>query len=192
METQPQKTNPTLTIPNLLTMVRILLTPLFIIFLIQGTYGRALIIFILAGITDVVDGIIARGWQQKSPLGAYLDPVADKLLISSSFVTLSVFHKIPPWLAVVVISRDVVILGGVVALKLFEVRIPIEPSRASKWATVLQVVVVFLVLLRELWGFPTAVLTGCFWLTAILTIASGLHYLARGLYYISAPSSPGA
>jgi len=154
-------------------MVRIFLTPLIIIFLIQGTYGRALIIFVLAGITDVVDGLIARAWQLKSPLGAYLDPVADKLLISSSFVTLSVFHKIPPWLAVLVISRDVVILGGVAVLKLFEVRVPIQPSRASKLA-------------------PEAVLTACFWLTAILTIASGLHYLARGLRYLSATNQTGS
>ncbi|MBW1917956.1 MAG: CDP-diacylglycerol--glycerol-3-phosphate 3-phosphatidyltransferase [Deltaproteobacteria bacterium] len=192
MTSQPPKFSPTLTIPNLLTMVRIFLTPLIIIFLIQGTYGRALIIFVLAGITDVVDGLIARAWQLKSPLGAYLDPVADKLLISSSFVTLSVFHKIPPWLAVLVISRDVVILGGVAVLKLFEVRVPIQPSRASKLATTLQVLVVFLVLLQEFWVFPEAVLTACFWLTAILTIASGLHYLARGLRYLSATNQTGS
>ncbi|MDD3580123.1 MAG: CDP-diacylglycerol--glycerol-3-phosphate 3-phosphatidyltransferase [Desulfobacca sp.] len=192
MVSKSPKTNPTLTIPNLLTMVRILLTPLIIIFLIQGNYDRALIIFVLAGITDLVDGLIARTWQLKSPLGAYLDPVADKLLISSSFVTLSVFHKIPPWLAVLVISRDVVILGGVMVLKLFEVQVPIQPSQASKWATTLQVLAVFLVLLQEFWLFPDVVLTGCFWLTAILTIASGLHYLTRGLHYLGTTSNTGA
>ncbi|MFP3869113.1 MAG: CDP-diacylglycerol--glycerol-3-phosphate 3-phosphatidyltransferase [Desulfobacteraceae bacterium] len=185
------KFSQTMTIPNLLTMVRILLIPLIIIFLIQGYYGRALIIFVLAGVTDLIDGFIARAWQLKSPLGAYLDPIADKLLISSSFVTLSVFHKIPPWLAVLVISRDVVILGGVMVLKLFEVKVPIHPSRGSKWATALQVLVVFLVLLQEFWAFPDAVLTVFFWLTAILTIASGLHYLARGLHYLSATNHPG-
>lgn len=191
MELPSNKTNTTLTIPNVLTMARILLTPLFIIFLIQGTYGRALTIFILAGITDVVDGLIARGWHQKSPLGAYLDPLADKLLISSSFVALSVFHKVPAWLAVVVISRDVVILGGVVALRLFDLKIPIHPSRSSKAATTLQILVVFLVLVREFWHFPSAGLTGCFWLTAFLTIVSGLQYIVRGLHFISTSSSPG-
>lgn len=184
---QLPETSRALTIPNLLTMVRIVLTPLLVIFLIQGRYGRALITLLVAGITDVVDGIIARGWQQKSSLGAYLDPVADKLLVSSSFVALSVFHKLPPWLAVVVISRDVVILGGVVVLRLFEVKIPIEPSMLSKRATTLQVITIFLVLLWEFWTFPALVLTICFWLTAALTILSGLQYLARGLRYLGTP-----
>ena len=91
-----------LTIPNLITLARILLTPLFIIFLIQGRYRKALIIFLLAGLSDLADGFIARCWQQKSPLGSYLDPLADKLLMSASFVTLSIAHVIPPWLTVVV------------------------------------------------------------------------------------------
>ena len=76
-----------LTIPNLITLARILLTPLFIIFLIQERYHWALWIFVLAGVSDLVDGLIARRWRQKSPLGAFLDPLADKLLMGSSFIT---------------------------------------------------------------------------------------------------------
>jgi len=86
-----------LTLPNLITLVRILLTPLFIIFLIQGSYRKALVIFLLAGLSDLADGLIARHWQQKTPLGTILDPLADKLLLSSSFVTLSIFPD--PFLA---------------------------------------------------------------------------------------------
>jgi len=99
--------NARLTIPNLITLTRILLTPLFVILLIQQRFQQALWIFILAGISDMADGLIARRWRQKSPLGALLDPLADKLLMCSSFVTLSIYHLIPPWLAVIVISRYV-------------------------------------------------------------------------------------
>jgi cardiolipin synthase (CMP-forming) len=107
-----------LTIPNLITLARILLTPLFIIFLIQGRYKQALWVFLLAGLSDMADGLIARAWQQKSPLGALLDPLADKLLMGSSFITLSIYRLIPPWLTVIVLSRDVVLVLGVVLFKL--------------------------------------------------------------------------
>lgn len=173
--------SPTLTIPNIITMVRILATPLFIISLMQESYGRALGIFLFAGLSDLADGLIARNWHQKSPLGAFLDPLADKLLLSSSFLTLGIWHKIPAWLVVTVISRDVVIMGGILILKLFDVKVKIEPSLASKWTTSLQIGVVFLVLLRELWVFPRIFLTGCYWLTALLTVATGIHYLSRGV-----------
>lgn len=181
MESLRPSLSPTLTIPNIITMVRILATPVFIIFLMQESYGRALGIFLLAGLSDLADGLIARTWHQKSPLGAFLDPLADKLLLSSSFLTLGILHKIPAWLAVTVISRDVVIMGGILILKIFNVKVEIQPSLASKWTTSLQIVVVFLVLLRELWFFPRFFLTGCYWVTAILTVATGIHYLSRGV-----------
>jgi cardiolipin synthase (CMP-forming) len=173
--------SPNLTIPNIITMVRILATPLFIISLMQESYGRALGIFILAGFSDLADGLIARNWHQKSPLGAFLDPLADKLLLASSFLTLGIWHKIPAWLVVTVISRDFVIMGGILILKLFDVKVKIQPSLASKWTTSLQILVVFLVLLRELWVFPLIFLTGSYWLTALLTVATGIHYLSQGV-----------
>src|SRR4030042_2833273 len=105
-----------LTIPNLIPLLRIILTPLFIIFLIQGNYRKAFVVFVLAGVSDLADGLIARTWQQKSRLGSYLDPLADKLLMAGMFLTLSIYHQIPSWLTVVVLSRDVVLAMGVVIL----------------------------------------------------------------------------
>ena len=104
-----------LTIPNLITLFRIILTPLFIIFLIQGNYRKAFVVFVLAGVSDLADGLIARTWQQKSRLGSYLDPLADKLLMAASFVTLSIYQQIPSWLTVVVLSRDVTLATGVLS-----------------------------------------------------------------------------
>ncbi|MEW6388159.1 MAG: CDP-diacylglycerol--glycerol-3-phosphate 3-phosphatidyltransferase [Thermodesulfobacteriota bacterium] len=170
-----------LTLPNLITLVRILLTPLFIILLIQGRYRQALLIFLLAGVTDLADGLIARHWQQKTPLGTILDPLADKLLLSSSFVTLSIVHLVPPWLTVLVISRDVALALGVSVLKLADYPLTIKPSLMGKWTTTWQLATVLVVLLGKIWPIPPPWLKACFWLTGGLTIVSGVQYLFNGL-----------
>ena len=141
-----------LTWPNLLSGLRIALVPLFIIALIERRPGEALVIFAVAGLTDLLDGIAARFLKQQSVLGAYLDPVADKLLLTSAFVILAIpgLHpglQIPVWVTVVVISRDVAIV--VVAL-LIHLAIGISkfpPSRISKWTTAFQITAVVAVLL---------------------------------------------
>ncbi len=175
------------TIPNLITLIRILLTPLFIIFLIQGRYRQALIIFILAGVSDLADGLIARWWQQKSRLGSYLDPAADKLLMSASFVTLSIYHAIPSWLTVVVISRDVILGLGALILRLADYPLVVRPSLAGKWTTTFQLVTVGLVLLVKgnLVHWPPVVLPVFFYITGGLTAITGTHYLYRGLMLVS-------
>lgn len=170
-----------LTIPNLITLARILLTPLFIIFLIQGRYHHALLIFLLAGVSDLADGLIARTWQQKSNLGSYLDPLADKLLMAASFVTLSIYHSIPSWLTVVVLSRDVILALGVLIFRLADYPLMIRPSLAGKWTTTLQVATVFLVLVAKIWPIWPEVLLAFFWATAALTILSGMQYVYGGL-----------
>lgn len=162
-------------------MVRIMATPLFIILLLQEKYQSALVIFLLAGLSDLADGLIARHWQQKSPLGAFLDPLADKLLLSSSFLALGYFQKMPAWLAVIVISRDVLIVGGIVVLKLFDLEVAIRPVQVSKWATAFQILAVFFVLWHQVGPFPLWLLWGCFYATAALTVYSGFQYLVRGL-----------
>jgi hypothetical protein len=93
-------------IPNLITLLRIILVPIIVILLIQGFFLKALIVFVVAGLSDALDGFLARVLHQQTVLGAYLDPIADKALLASSFVTLSILHIIPSWLAVIVISRD--------------------------------------------------------------------------------------
>jgi len=170
-----------LTIPNLITLFRIILTPLFIIFLIQGRYGKALIVFILAGVSDLADGLIARTWQQKSRLGSYLDPLADKLLMAASFVTLSIYHQIPSWLTVLVLSRDVVLAVGVVIFRLADIPLVVKPSLAGKWTTTFQLITVGFVLLNKIWVFPPLVLPVFFYVTGALTVISGLQYFYRGI-----------
>ncbi|MDP2044852.1 MAG: CDP-diacylglycerol--glycerol-3-phosphate 3-phosphatidyltransferase [Deltaproteobacteria bacterium] len=170
-----------LTIPNLITLFRIILTPLFIIFLIQGNYRKALVVFILAGVSDLADGLIARTWHQKSRLGSYLDPLADKLLMAASFVTLSIYHQIPSWLTVVVLSRDVILAVGVVIFRLADIPLVVRPSLAGKWTTTFQLVTVGFVLLNKIWAFPPLVLPVFFWGTGALTTISGLQYFYRGI-----------
>jgi cardiolipin synthase (CMP-forming) len=170
-----------LTIPNLITLFRIILTPLFIIFLIQGNYCKALILFILAGVSDMADGLIARAWQQKSRLGSYLDPLADKLLMAASFVTLSIYHQIPSWLTVLVLSRDVILAVGVVIFRLADIPLVVRPSLAGKWTTTFQLITVGFVLLNKIWPFPPLVLPFFFWVTGVLTTISGLQYFYRGI-----------
>ena len=170
-----------LTIPNLITLFRIILTPLFIIFLIQGNYRKAFVVFVLAGVSDMADGLIARTWQQKSRLGSYLDPLADKLLMAASFVTLSIYHQIPSWLTVVVLSRDVVLAVGVVIFRLADIPLVVRPSLAGKWTTTFQLITVGFVLLNKIWAFPPLVLPVFFWVTGALTIISGMQYFYRGI-----------
>jgi cardiolipin synthase (CMP-forming) len=181
-----------LTIPNLITLFRIILTPLFIIFLIQGNYRKALVVFILAGVSDLADGLIARTWQQKSQLGSYLDPLADKILMAASFVTLSIYHQIPPWLTVVVLSRDVALALGVLIFRLADIPLVIRPTLAGKWTTTFQLVTVGFVLLSKILTIPPLVLLGLFWATGAFTTISGLQYFYSGIRQMNKVQGNGA
>ena len=169
-------------IPNLLTLLRIILVPIVVIFLIQGSFLNAIITFITAALTDVLDGFLARSLSQQTALGAYLDPIADKALLASSFVTLSVLHVIPGWLTVIVISRDIIILLGILVLSMMSIPVKIRPTYVSKITTAMQLSTVLMVLsdrcfpgyIHEIW------LMGLFWLTALFTIISGLNYIMMG------------
>jgi len=168
-------------IPNLLTIFRILLVPVFIIFIIYNRMVMALAVFILAGLTDGIDGLIARVFNQKTPLGAYLDPIADKLLLGSAFLALTLRDILPNWLTVIVISRDVIILGGVVVLSLMKKEVRVQPSVVSKATTWLQVITIILAILSlERVIFLEVVI----WLTALFTIISGFQYIYRGVRLI--------
>ena len=168
-------------IPNILTVIRILLTPLFVIFLLKNLFHFALLVFTIAAISDGLDGLLARYFNQYSVLGAYLDPIADKLLLASAFVSLAVLKIIPPWLAVIVLSRDILIITGIAVFSLMDIPIEINPSLVSKWTTVAQFLTILLTLLDP--GIPGIQITKrlLFWITASLTTASGLHYVYFGL-----------
>lgn len=168
-------------IPNILTLIRILLVPLFVIYLMKDLYYSALIVFAIAGLSDGLDGLIARYFNQRTELGAYLDPIADKLLITSAFVSLSVMKIIPGWLAVIVISRDVLILLGIAIFSITDITVNIKPSFVSKCTTVIQLITVVFVLFNL--AVSGALMIGYFlyWLTAGLSILSGFHYIYRGM-----------
>src|SRR5262245_29888012 len=99
-------------IPNSLTILRILLIPCYIWLLIYGRFDQALIVLLVAGITDALDGAIARMKNQYTRLGAVLDPLADKMLLTSGFITLSMIHLVPSWVTILVVSRDVILMLG--------------------------------------------------------------------------------
>lgn len=166
-----------MTIPNLITSIRIILVPIFIIYLINDEFLSALVIFMLAGLSDGADGLVARLFNQKSKLGTYLDPLADKLLLVGAFIFLSVKGFILPWLTVVVISRDIFILLGVLILFLNDTDFVIKPSILSKMTTCLQLATVFIVLSKNYFLFFSQFLDYVFWVTALFTISSGLHYM---------------
>jgi cardiolipin synthase len=185
-----------LNLPNFLTILRILAIPVFLIFLTDDRFGAALVVFILAGITDSLDGAIARLTNSRTNLGAYMDPLADKMLILSAFVVLASMDVVPRWLTVVVISRDVIILIGYLSLFLLTQQLmEIRPSAISKAATFLQLATLSAVLL-SLWR-PDMLAAGTrsalFGATGIVTAVSGLHYIHRGLrWYQQKGGAPAA
>ncbi len=168
-----------MTVPNFITTIRIILTPIFIVYLINDQHLYALIIFALCCVSDGLDGFVARVFNQKSSLGAYLDPIADKLLLLATFITLGIRGSLPPWLTVTVIARDVLILLGVVFLFLIRMEfVRIKPSILSKITTCLQFASVIVVLARPTFMiWPEAYYRYLFYLTAFFTISSGLHYM---------------
>lgn len=173
--------------PNFLTLFRIVLTPLLVIFLINKRLDIAFLVFILAGLSDGLDGFLARIMNQKTKIGAILDPIADKALLASSYVTLAVTGLIPNWLAVTVISRDLIILFGVVVLFLFHSGVEIRPSIISKLTTLFQLLTICFVLGASVFYLDIAALETClFVITAVLTVASGLHYLYKGFMLLAA------
>jgi len=176
----------TISLPNLITVLRIFLTPLFVILLIRGDTGWALAVFLAAGVSDGLDGLLARLLDRRSTLGAVLDPIADKLLLTAAFICLALIQGIPPWVAVVVISRDVLIVIGVAVLAFAKIAFEIRPSILSKWTTVCQVVLVAAALLAlRLPALDPAVYPLC-WIAVVMTVLSGLHYTWTGLQLLQA------
>jgi len=180
-----------MSIPNILTVIRILLTPVFVISIIKNSLILALMIFAIASITDALDGLIARYFNQKTELGAHLDPIADKLLLSSAYVCLAIINNIPNWLTVIVISRDVIIMIGMAICYINNVHVTISPSYASKATTLCQLLTITIALTNKFFQLTTSLTIFC-WLTAFLTIFSGLHYVFLGMKLLHANASENA
>lgn len=170
-----------MTVPNVLTLIRILLTPLLVWLLLNQKLTAALAVFFFAGITDGLDGFIARVFHQKSRLGAYLDPLADKILLVSSFILLGHLELLPNALVVVAVSRDLLILTGVMTLTFFQVPLEIRPSALSKVTTLAQIVTVLVTLSHPLVAWTAWFRKSLYVVTGLLTVASGLHYTILGI-----------
>ena len=182
-----------LNLPNFLTLVRILTIPFFLIALAYQLYWEALLIFALGGITDFLDGLAARWMGQETRLGAYLDPVADKLLVFSSYVMLGAIEAMPPWLVVIVVMRDVfILLGCGIIYYLTEEKFEARPTLIDKSSTLLQLITLAVALasLHDSTLIPRVILDALIAVTAAATMLSGLQYLYRGFLWLQNRQQP--
>jgi cardiolipin synthase len=172
-----------LTLPNLFTLARLVMTPYVVQAIVDGRHGRALALFLAASVTDVVDGWLARISGTATQAGAYLDPIADKVLLSGVFLALGAAQLVPWWFVAVVFGRDLYLLVAAAAiLTLTKVR-KMPPSRWGKLSTFVQIATAVTWMTRNL--LPSQVLdtlaAAMLWVCAGFTIWSGLHYTGRGI-----------
>lgn len=168
-------------LPNLITVFRILLIPVLVIFLLYGHHLWALVVFALAALSDSLDGLIARLWNQQTTLGTYLDPMADKLLLVAGFVTLAFLGVIPLWGTIILVSRDLILLLGTVIIYMVQGRIEITPTWMGKSTTAFQLIFVIAVLFLLAFRKDDAVLDPIFVIMIVLTVISGIHYILRAI-----------
>jgi cardiolipin synthase len=173
-------------VPNSLTILRILLIPVFVGFLMYERYDYSLAVLLVAGLTDSLDGTIARVANQRTRLGAYLDPLADKLLLTSGFVALSVLHLVPLWIVILVVSRDMILMTGTLLARLAESRVDISPTILGKGTTLFQLVYLILVVALTSRHMDLRLIQPLLYLMVGLTVLSGFHYLYRGYLHVSA------
>ncbi|CDH47606.1 CDP-alcohol phosphatidyltransferase family protein [Candidatus Contendibacter odensensis] len=167
-------------IPNLITSLRILLVAPFLWLLLQERYGAALLLFVIAGISDALDGFLAKYYGWTSELGGLLDPIADKLLLMGAILALGWLDELPGWLVMLVILRDLMILGGAVAYHLLIERFQAAPLMISKLNTLIQLTLVCTIIIHYgLIALPAWLLIGLIYLTALTTLWSGAAYLWR-------------
>lgn len=165
-------------IPNVITLLRILLVPALVYLLLDGAFGGAIWLFLAAGLSDALDGFIAKRFNLCTILGALLDPLADKLLVVSSVIILAWLGLLPWWLALTIISRDVVIIGGAVPFYARAGRLEMAPTILSKLNTFVQLTLIFLVL-----GQAAGIVQAARWfpflfgLAFFTTVVSGVHYV---------------
>jgi cardiolipin synthase (CMP-forming) len=166
------------TVPNQITLLRLGFLPIFLILIAYDRYRWALLVLVVSGLSDGIDGLLARSLNQRSALGAYLDPIADKLLLSSSFVVLAFKKQLAWWLTILVLSRDVLILIVAVVILLISGYRPFPPSIYGKLTTATEITLVFLVVLGAAYpNYHTGVLNHFFiYAVTVLSVLSGLHY----------------
>jgi cardiolipin synthase len=177
-------------VPNQITFLRLGFLPFFLILIAYGHYRSALLVLVIAGLSDGIDGLLARSLNQRSALGAYLDPIADKLLLSSSFVILAFKKQLAWWLTILVLSRDVLILSVAVVILLVSGYRPFPPSIFGKLTTASEIILVFLVVLGA--AYPSYPLHGLnhvlIYAVTVLSIVSGFHYSFTTARHLSTPT----
>jgi cardiolipin synthase (CMP-forming) len=166
------------TVPNQITFLRLGFLPLFLILMSYEKYRWALLVLVVAGLSDGIDGVLARTLNQRSALGAYLDPIADKLLLSSSFIILAFKHEIAWWLTILILSRDILILVVAAVILLVSGYRPFPPSFLGKLTTASQIVLVFALVFAA--AYPNGRLTSfnhvLIYVVTAITLLSGFHY----------------
>lgn len=173
-------------IPNIITLGRILLVPVVFWLVLSGRYQFAFVLFAVAGISDAIDGWLAKGFGWQTELGAYLDPLADKLLVVSIFIAMGWLGELPSWLVIAVVSRDILIVTGVLLSMVLGNPLTIHPLVVSKANTAAQLVLAATVLADT--GFALGLETlrgGLVWITAILTLASLAAYMHAWLRHMA-------
>ncbi|MDQ6999359.1 MAG: CDP-alcohol phosphatidyltransferase family protein [Mariprofundus sp.] len=167
-----------LNIPNILTLARIIITPFIVYAIIEHQPVLALILMGIAGITDMLDGAIARYFNQRSVVGAYMDPLADKLMLISTIVSLYFIGQLPLFLFLAVVFRDMIIMVGALAYEMVTHKLEMQPSMSSKITTFLQIMLVLTVLSELAWQWPgNLILQAMIWLTFAFTCVSGIQYM---------------
>ncbi len=164
-------------LPNIISMLRIMLVLPVVLLLLYGDYGAALLLFALAGVSDGIDGFLAKHYSWESRLGSILDPIADKLLLVCSFVVLSYTGLLPVWLVIVVLLRDFIIMLGAVAYYLFIGNYAMKPSISSKINTFMEIVLVLVVIIAQLIQIPESIPEGLVFITAATILVSGVGYI---------------
>lgn len=180
------------TVPNQITFLRLGFLPIFLILIAYDHYRWALLVLVVAGLSDGIDGLLARSLNQRSSLGAYLDPIADKLLLSSSFLILAFKNQLAWWLAIIVLSRDVLILIVAVVILLVSGYRPFPPSIYGKLTTAVEIILVFLVVFSAAYpNYHVGVLNHFLvYAVTVLSISSGLHYSFTTARHLSSSTPP--
>ncbi len=174
------------TIPNLITILRFLLVPAVVLAMLQSRWGWAFTGFIVAGVSDAVDGFVARNFNQRSRLGAYLDPMADKVLLVSVFVVLGIIGELPLWLVVAAVSRDALIICAVLLSTVMGQPVEMRPLLVSKANTAIQIVLAALVLGLLTFDLHLGLLRAfLILLSGLLTVASAAAYLVAWLRHMN-------
>ena len=166
------------TVPNELTLLRLAFLPFFIIAIEYDRYFAALAILVISGLTDALDGYLARSLDQKTALGAYLDPIADKLLMSTSYLVLALQARIGWWLAILVLGRDLLLLVACAVILITVGYRPFPPSIWGKLTTAVEIFLIILVLVMAAWNRQSLSMARdvCSYIVACLVVISGLHY----------------